>query len=215
MLEVWDSLIWHLASSEFESQIPGLRTGEKKKKSPIHRARGGGLVASAPFPAHPPRAAGPVWRAAPGQSRARASPLLRQRPPPPLNHGAPGPAPPFPRPLWGPTAPPSVACPRLVFSSKVLGSHAGGAAEPGSLCFPVPCPAAPGFPRPHCCDCVGRYYWVTVAPLPGSPRGAGLGRRAGMRVRRPNRTERPPAPRRGARDERAGVARLSWRVSGR
>ena len=61
----------------------------KKKKSPIHRARGGGLVASAPFPAHPPRAAGPVGRAAPGAvARARLTSPEAATTTPPQPRGA-------------------------------------------------------------------------------------------------------------------------------
>lgn len=117
----------------------------KKKKSPIHRAGGGGLVAPAPFPARPGsgRGAG-LGERPPGRSGARASPLLNRRPPPP-SLGARTRAL-FPSAPLGTHRSPERRLPRLVLSSKVLGSRAGGAAEPALSAFRFPAPRLPGFP---------------------------------------------------------------------
>lgn len=89
----------------------------------------------------------------------------------------------LPRPL-GITSPTSVASPRLVFPSR-YGARAQEEPRSRALGFPVPCP--------HCCDGAGCYYWVIVAPLPGSLGAAGRGGAQGCECC--GRTGRsPPAP---------------------
>lgn len=179
---------------------PGLRTGKKKKKKARFIAPEAAALWRRPLSLGRDRAqaAGLGGRASgPGQpGRARlassSSPLVRR----PL--GAPGLMPFLPHPLG--TASPlcvSFSLPTRALK-KVLGSRAGGAAEPGSA-FRFPARGSRG-PRLHCCDCVDRYYWVTVAPLPRSLGGADRGSVQGCECGgRTGRSPPVPASRAGPR----------------
>lgn len=178
--------------------------GKKRPDSSRPRRRPGGVR---PFPSATrlgPRSRGLARR--PRDGRARAPHLSSGGDHRPTSTKGARATPSFPRPP-GDHRSPERRLPRLVLSSKVLGLRAGGATPSQALCFPVPCPAAP-VPRPHCCDCAGRYYSGNSRPFARfSSRGAGPGaaRRDASAAAEADGAP-PPTPRRPPSARRSGRA---------
>lgn len=137
----------------------------------------------------------------PGRSGARVSALGRR---PPRGTGDPCRLFLAPRDHFSPERrfPPS-ACSQV---STGLARRSGGGAGLSAFRFPardswVPCP--------HCCDCAGRYYWVTVALLPRSLGRAGQegGRDASAAAERDRAPRRQPSAREWGRACAAASAR--------